>query len=437
MNQVLICVPTCNRPEMVKDVLTNEMLYYSQYPMDLCYYDSSINDDTKQVIDQFNKENNLHIFYKRMSPELCLDYKLVEILRIVEESDYDYIWLVNDSISITKDALDVVFPLLAEGYDLIRLPLAGDGELSDLICRDAVEWFHKCSQGMAHMASTIMNTSLLKEAPHDWDYLKARYIRNNELDYKHGYFFMVAFYLEQILKLKEFKGIFIGNHIKWRWDSPLKREQIYWREHVFQAWAKSYVDTIMLLPERYTEKEKVIKCSDNIVPGRFSRSMLIRYRLKGLYSFPVFLRYRKYFPLVTNVRIKTCFAISCIPAFILRILYGKYDIEESMWETRLQDIMKVIKDKNIIVYGAGLYGERVVKKLMEDDRQGQVICIAVTDKAKSVLNIEDIEVRTIDELLGYRKNAAVIIATLPAAACAIRKILKRKKFKYYYALLGY
>ncbi len=432
-----MCVPTCGRPEMVGEVLEYEVPYYSRYSLDLCYYDSSMDDSTVEVIRKFEGNHNFRIYCRRKPSKLCLDYKLVDILKEVETSAYDYLWLVNDSISITKEALDMVYSILNKGYDLIRLPLAGDGALKDVVCTDVKEWFWNCSQGMAHMASTIMSTSLLKEAPHDWEYLTQRYIGSNELGEKHGYFFMVAFFLEQIRKLKSFKGIFIGNRVKWRRDSPMKGSQIYWKDYVFPAWAKSYVDTIMMLPEIYTKKEMVIRRSDNIGPGRFSRSMLIRYRLNGLYSLRIFLRYRKYLPLVSRVSLWRCMAISCIPVFVLRVLYGNVNIEEGSWKERLEDILKEIGNQKIIVYGAGLYGERVVKELKKENREDQIIGIAVTDRAQSVLSVEEVKVYELRELSEYRSKAAVIVATLPDAACSIRRELKSRRFRHYYALLGY
>ncbi len=436
-HKVLMVVPTCNRPGMVKEVLTYEGDYYKRYPMDLCYCDSSADDRTKKVIEEYRDRSSLNLYYKRMSEELCLDYKLVEILKEVETTSYEYLWLVNDSVSIQKEALDIVFSFLEDGYDLIRLPLAGDGEQSDRICTSPNEWFCRCSQGMAHMASTVMCTSLLKKASHDWDYLSKRYIGGNELGDGHGYFFMVAFFLEQILKLDEFKGIFIGNRVKWRRDSPLKKDQVYWKDYVFPAWAKSYVDTILRLPAKYSRKKEVIRHSDNLSPGRFSASMLIRYRLDGLYSFREFLRYRRYFPLITNTSAPKCMAISCVPVFILKALYGKNHVEEGMWETRLRDILKKTGSKKLIIYGAGLYGERVAKKLRDSEEGDRVMAVAVTDRSNSVLRLEGIKVYEIQELSEYRERAAVIIAALPDAACSIRKVLKKHRFKYYYALLGY
>lgn len=165
--------------------------------------------------------------------------------------------------------------------------------------------------------------------------------------------------------------------------------------------------------------------------------MLVRYRLNGLYSLKVFLQYRYYLPFVTNVPLKICMGISCAPVLVLRIVYGKNNVEEGAWNVRLQDIVKKIGNRKIIIYGAGLYGERVVQAMKYSVEKDKVIGIAVTDKSKSVTAIEGIKVYEIEELSEYRKKAAVIIATLPDAACSIRKILKENKFRHYYALLGY
>lgn len=437
MNRVLMCVPTCGRPEMVKEVLEFELPYYEQYPMDLCFYDSSVDDKTFQVINEISSKTKLRLIYRRQPSELCLDYKLVEILKEVENLSYDYFWLINDSVSILQDAMDIVFCLMEEEYDLIRLPLSGDGCIEDFVCEDANEWFQNCSQGMAHMASTVMRTTLLKKADHDWDDLKRRYIGGNELGEGHGFFFMVAFFLEQILKLEKFKGIFIGNRVKWRRDSPLKKEKSYWNDYVFAAWAKSYVDTIMELPEAYTNKREVIKQSDNITPGRFSKSMLVRYRIKGLYSFSVFFKYRKYLPLVSTATLLEQMLIVCVPTFFLECFYRKNNIEEGLWEERLEKIILNHRDANFIIYGAGLYGERVVRKLILDGYQDRLIGIAVTNKAQSIASIKNIKVYEIGELLAFRKDAVIIIATLPAAANSIRKVLKQYNFKRYYPLLGF
>ena len=433
---ILMCIPTRNRAEMVKEVLEYEMEYYKRCGVSLCYYDSSDGEETWKVIEEINSKYSADIQYRRSDPALCLDYKLIEILKDMEKEDYDYLWLINDSISIKEEMLEYVSGISEGGYDLIRLPLAGKGAAEDVVTTDPNEWFHECSQGMAHMASTVMNFSLLRQARHDWDWLREKYVGNNELDDNHGYFFMVAFYLEQILKLEHFTGIFIGNRIKWRRDSPLKKRQIYWRDYVFQAWARSYPETILKLPKCYTDKEDVIRKSDNLSPGRFSRSMLIHYRLSGLYSYSVYKKHRKYFKYITREALKSCFVLAVLPQAFLRWKYANLLAVEEEWQENLNRIEEQIKGKKILIYGAGLYGEKVIQKLKSDGYGNQMIGVAVTETKGNVSELEKIPVHDIDYFVREKEEIFTIVCALPAAADEMKKELKKRKFKYSVTLFG-
>lgn len=431
--KLLICTPTCNRPDIIEEVLRFESDYYIDYDFDIAYYDSGSNDDTKNIIDRYRKSFGDRISYNRTPYDQCLDYKLVDILKSADRKKYDYIWLIGDSISITKEALDIILPILEEDYDLVRTPLAGAGSTEDVICTDTQEWFERCSGSMAHMVSTIMSTRLLFDNEDEWNRLSDKYIVCNELCDRHGYFYMVAFYLERILVIDNFRGIMIGNRVKWRRDSPLKGMRSYWMDELFDVWIRSYAETILALPDIYHNKEEVIRKSDNIMIGRFSPSMLARYRINGQYNSRVFRRYKKYFPLVTNSSVFMCGIIAGLPVFILKWVYGSNRYSEAEWEDSLADMKGSIKDRRIIIYGAGLYGERVLKYTSKNWRN-EIIGVAVTNKSDNMDHVNGVKVYPIDELTDYRREAYVIIATLPDAARSITKVLKKKKFRNYISL---
>lgn len=433
---ILMCIPTRNRAEMVREVLDYEMEYYQRLGVRLRFYDSSDGEETWKVIQEINGKYSVDIQYRKSDPTLCLDYKLIEILKDMEKDDYDYLWFVNDSISIKEEMLKYVSRKAEDGYDLIRLPLAGKGAAEDIVTSEPNEWFHKCSQGMAHMASTVMNCSLLTKASHDWDSLREKYVENNELDDRHGYFFMVAFYLEQILKLNHFKGIFIGNRIKWRRDSPLKKTQIYWRDYVFQTWARSYPETILKLPDYYTDKEAVIRKSDNLSPGRFSRAMLIHYRLCGLYDYSAYKKYKKYFKYISKESLEVCFIIAILPRFFLKWKYANLLAVEERWQENLNRIERQIKGKRILIYGAGLYGEKVIQKLKSDGYGEQITGVAVTEIKGNVRELEKIAVYDIDFFAQKKEEIFVIVCALPAAAVEMKKELKTRKFNHFVTLFG-
>lgn len=432
MKKILMVIPTMGRSEMVREVLDFELSYYKKYPISVCYYDSSTDDKTKQVIEDASAKNAFDIIYKKTNSKLCLDYKIVEIFKELKTLEYDYYWLINDSISILEEMLQYVFEIIEKDYDLIRLPLSGAGKKEDYITDSPNDWFCNCSQGMAHMASTIMSKSLLN-MPIDWQELCEKYIMNNTLDDMHGYFFTVGFYLEQILRLDNFSGIFIGNRYKWRRDSSLKGKQIYWRRYVFETWAKSYPETILKLPPIYTDKENVIRKSDNIVSERFSKEMLIYYRINGLYDIDKFEKFRNYFKYITTENEDVCCEIAKTPMEVLKRKYPNLIALEEEWEVKLEKIEKIIGNNSFYIYGAGLYGQKVVNKLQSDGFGKLINGILVTSKEENADRICKINVYDIDEVK-LTEESYIVVCALPGTAEKIKKELEKRHFKKYIGL---
>lgn len=435
--EVLICVPTCDRPEMVAEVLEYELEYYTRMGLAIRYYDSSDGCQTETIIRSYQEKNYTNVSCVRMERGQCVDYKIIDILRNDKTLlRYKYIWLINDSISILEEALRVILPTLSDGYHLIRLPVMGSGSREDIVCRAPDEWFHKCSGSMAHMASTIMSTKLLGE-PVDWEGLRARYAVNNDIHtWNHGFFFTVGFYLERILDFPDFKGLMLGNRFKWRRDSPLKQETSYWNSLVFPAWGKSYCDTLLRLPAAYTCKKEVIRSSDNRTVGRFGEWSMLGYRASGLYSLRVFFKLWRYWRLISDVPLHRLFAIALKNPEHIKKRCGENFFNTAHWEESLQDLERWLKDRPIIVYGAGLYGQRVVERLKQDGFARHLKYVAVSDPSQNIATLSGIEVRGIHELAWLHGEALVIVATLPDTAEQIKQTLCELKFQNIWTLFS-
>ncbi len=430
MKKICICVPTKDRPGMLKDVLDSGLEHYKQAGIDVAIFDSSENDETKSLIDGYKGRGFDNISYHRTDPNNCIDYKIINIWK--EHfflRNYKYIWLINDSISIYPDALGEINRYLDDDYTMIRLPVEGSGSKEDIVTTDINTWFGSCSKGMAHMASTIMSTKLLDDTI-DWDELRERYVGDDDIySSNHGFFFTVGFYLERIATIKDFRGVLIGNRRKWRRDSALKQGNSYWNSLVFEVWAKSYPDTIMKTPKVYLDKERVIKESDNILFGRFERQSLISFRIRGLFSEEVCERYRDYWKYVSTLNYDELLEIAKTPVEELKNRYGETYGMIDKWSDNLSEIERSIGHGKIVVYGAGLYGEYVVCKLIADGYRDSLIGIAVSDSSENVETINGIAVRNIDDYEADKTSAVIIIATLPDTAKAIRNILEQKGYK--------
>lgn len=416
---------------MLKDVLSYEAEYYKSANVDIAVFDSSENDETQSLVMSFTERGFDNIFYRRTAPDSCIDCKIIEIwsqFRFLRE--YKYIWLINDSISIYPDALNEILEYMDDEYTLIRLPVEGSGSRDDLVTTDINKWFISCSKGMGHMASTIMNTKLLDEDI-DWIMLQDKYVKNNDINSPdHGFFFTVGFYLERIAAAESFRGILIGNRKKWRRDSPLKMGKSYWDQLIFEVWARSYTETIIKTPDIYHEKERVIKESDNVLFGRFEKQSLISLRIRGLFSKNECTRYKKYWKYVSTLSMKELLEIAEAPVEELKRQYGDDYGLTGKWKDNLLSIEKKIGQKKIIVYGAGLYGQYVISQLIKDGFEKQLLGVAVSDPAQNVSVILGIPVKGISFYDEYRKDAMVIISTLPDTALAIKNTLEELDFKF-------
>lgn len=430
MEGVCICIPTRNRAEMVKEVLEYTRPYYADYRFKILYFDSSDNDETRKVIEAHKEAGYCNLMWKSMDTALCLDRKMFEIFKEDEEVHLaDYIWLINDSIAITKDALETIAEIVEEDYDLIRLPASGEGKKEDYICTDINDWFHQCSKGMAHMASTIMSSTLFG-AVSDWRTMYEKYVVTDRIgDGQHEYFFTLGFYLEQIAKLEHFKGIMLGKHRQWRRDSPCKKGNSYWNDLVFEVWVRSYCDTILKLPDCYTDKPDVIRCSDNIVYGRFERQSMVEYRRSGLLTKEIVLNYRKYWEMVSTLSFDELIEIASTPTEKLSERFGNRLFDSTSWEKNIERLESRLNGKKVIIYGAGIYGSYALKKLLDDGYANEIAGVAVSDTSQNLDDLEGYPVQNIHEFMSQKKEAEVMIATLPDTALEIEKILSRMGFK--------
>ena len=429
MDHVCICIPTKDRPEMVEEVLEYTFPYYTDYGFRVMYVDSSDSPATRKIVEAWQRRGYHNLLWKPMNPEFCLDRKTFEILRSDEDiyrAETEYVWLINDSIAILPEALDAIAEVIPQHYDLIRLPASGEGKREDYICTDINDWFHTCSKSMAHMVTTIMRTTLLRAAP-DWEQLYAKYVVTDSIgDGKHEYFYTLGLYLEQIAKLEQFRGIMLGKRVEWRRDSPCKKGRSYWNAIIFEVWARSYCDTILKLPECYTNKREVIRSSDNIVYGRFERQMMLVYRRQGLLTEEIARQYRSYWDMVSTLSYDEIMRIAVASE---EELAGERFFDLSAWETNVTRLEELAANQQILVYGAGAYGAQVLKKLKDDGVGKQIVGVAVSDPSVNPDFLEGYPVRCIRDYFVLKDQVQILIATLPDAAMEIEHLLKDMGFQ--------
>ena len=104
MEKIVICIPTFNRPLVIKELIVKYGEYFEKLGYDLNIYDSSDNDETQQIC------YNLGLIYKfkyiHMSKTIHSNTK---VYRIYQDKDllenYNYIWIWSDSIRWSENIL--------------------------------------------------------------------------------------------------------------------------------------------------------------------------------------------------------------------------------------------------------------------------------------------------------------------------------------------
>jgi FlaA1/EpsC-like NDP-sugar epimerase len=72
---------------------------------------------------------------------------------------------------------------------------------------------------------------------------------------------------------------------------------------------------------------------------------------------------------------------------------------------------KLRNKKEIILYGAGMIGRRVLQDLTYNENPLKILCFAVSEKDTNVNQFQGFPIGEIQELTEYRKTATVIVTT--------------------------
>ena len=96
-----------------------------------------------------------------------------------------------------------------------------------------------------------------------------------------------------------------------------------------------------------------------------------------------------------------------------------------------QFIKKLMKYEHIIIYGAGLVGGLMAKRLLLFQQlSNKIVGFAVSKKTGCDSKINGLYIYDIKDLKQYKESAVVMIATMPVLHDEIRETLENDGFKY-------
>ncbi|MBP5553346.1 MAG: hypothetical protein J6X94_00585 [Lachnospiraceae bacterium] len=310
--KVALCIPTYERSDMIEDFLIKCSSYYIQEGIDIYYFDSSVSDETENLINSWPEKE--HLFYLRFPSEVegdekaCLIYQCYGLKR-----EYDFIWLSNDSYQIQPETLHLLMTNLIPEYDMVNItPQKQDYDHNGLrVFTDPEDYFWACLYNVGRYGNAIVNRKTMLEGI-DWDNYKYLF-HNHEIQA----FGNTMFYFTRLSELDHMRALYIPFFSSELRDSTLKKAS-NWRRNMFRIWCDSWVKAVEQMPDTYKNKKAIIfKFTSNMCMHDYKD--FVKYRIEGIFDRHQYEKYKEVWERVTPTNKAIIWLISIFPRIILTL----------------------------------------------------------------------------------------------------------------------
>lgn len=280
--KLAVCIPTYKRSGIVKGFLKQSSSLFNQLGIDIYYYDSSEDDKTRFIVQQWSTEyGNIH--YVHVDSGWHANYKVIHILKEQALAQkYEYLWVCGDAILCPEWMIRQILDWLVHEYDMVIVDGTGIGAFETREYRDGNELFQEHAWYTTLLGAVILNVhSMLMDVP--WDYIEEVYEIPERINYAH-----VGFYFEMISRLDSFRALYLAVNQEIRQSQRIIRSG--WYKDAFKVMCEYWPSTIKALPSWYTNKDAAIHKLG--LAGCLSPMTILEYRKEGVYNWRVVLRYR-------------------------------------------------------------------------------------------------------------------------------------------------
>ncbi len=274
-----VMMGTHNHPSVVKEILELSAADYHDLGIDIYYYDSSNNDATRVLVEEYKGKGYDNIYYVPC-PGLNLHEKMDWMFQGKGlKKKYKYLWPSKDRCSYKKKYLVEIIDTLQEDYDALHLI---ENESGTTEYDSALEFYHDWGTWVTSVNTMVYNAeTLMKDLPFsdkklgEEDYL---------FHFKHYYYF---FY--QLTKL---------NHVRIRvLNSSNQINMLYVPKtetlELIKVWKDRWIEVNDALPDFYDPyKDYVIKVTAELPWVIADRKRLEQFHKDGVLTeetLPIFL----------------------------------------------------------------------------------------------------------------------------------------------------
>ncbi len=312
--KLAVIVPTANRPESIRYYLQQVGKAHEFYGIDLIFYDSSSNDETERIIEEFTEGECEHIIYERYTggfDGITIDEKGTTAYSVFSKR-YKYVWMSRDSwvidiASIQKE----LFHYIRKLPDAIVLYSPGEDEkhIGYREYTDCAELFRDSCCHMSILGATIFSSEFMR-----------RVLQNQPLDNEknYGMYQPIAMFAQWASQ----PMFVISQTINYYYRSIYSSDISFWNKNgrALWQWGENWYSLIHGLPSVYdTAKPDIYKFHIvGFTPFKFAESLIMR--TTGSLTCKKVKQYAEYLPLVSDHSLNWFYAVSIIPKFVCRAM---------------------------------------------------------------------------------------------------------------------
>ena len=295
--KLAVCVATFDHPRVVEHIICYCVRYLRDLGIDIYYYDSSSNDETKEIIRTINNKGFDNVFHIPVSPDLIFGQKVDLILSGYGlEKDYEYIWPIKDRLIHNEFAMQLVLERINKEPtpDILVVLMLGDyfgGYYIDI--NSPVELYKLFGKQTTSIGTVIYNRNTMLDGYVYGESSNAPRYRNDFWHYDFMYKKMAAMPSPVISIISKENACTAESNA-----AP----ESGWRKSIWQVWIEEWIQCNFELPDIYTPyKLHVIKDTTSIAEIMGSRETFIKLHEDGLLTKEIYEKYADMWDYVTTV----------------------------------------------------------------------------------------------------------------------------------------
>jgi hypothetical protein len=327
-NLFSICIPTYNRFETFKEMITDLIPKIKKHNVKIYIHDAQPAGEMEIFINSLKKSYPYIVYFKSDKVRTADE----NMKRALELSDTKYRMLMSDHyILYDESSIDEIYKYLNEDFDALVLHyknrrMVRDG---DFLYTDKNMFIKELGWYIGMAATTVYSDKMVKNANFE------KYYNTN---------FAQSLAVMDYISNRDFKIQYISKETVWNLKNGIKGQKA-WQDDVLKIFAKRWYEGVMSLPG-YSEEVK-LECIVNHdrYTNFYSFKNIVLFRFTGGITLGKLFRYYKYLKYTASKdRIFKMFLISLIPVNLIRFVFKEEYLYIKRVLGNINEYKEILKD---------------------------------------------------------------------------------------------